>query len=117
MSQPLKHRGISLLVFNTVIQDAASKRKMALAAVYQQMGEMLAQDERMAQHEVDCELEAGQGKLRDFVKKFNDNSERMQKAREEIDNLLSQAQTPAFLQVGMNKLPLLVVLLCILSSQ
>ncbi|MEQ2265359.1 hypothetical protein XENORESO_006166 [Xenotaenia resolanae] len=71
---------------------------MSLVTVYQQIREMLAQDERVAQHEVDCELEAGQAKLRDLTKKFNDNSERMKKAREEIDNLLSQAQTPAFLQ-------------------
>ncbi|XP_047221435.1 E3 ubiquitin/ISG15 ligase TRIM25-like [Girardinichthys multiradiatus] len=80
------------------LKEAASKRKMALVAVYQQIREMLAQDERVAQHEVDCELEAGQAKLRDLTKKFNDNSERMKTAREEIDNLLSQAQTPAFLQ-------------------
>ncbi|MEQ2229003.1 hypothetical protein ILYODFUR_014430, partial [Ilyodon furcidens] len=80
------------------LKEAASKRKMSLVAVYQQIREMLAQDERVAQHEVDCELEAGQAKLRDLTKKFNDNSERMKKAREEIDNLLSQAQTPAFLQ-------------------
>ncbi|XP_014913045.1 E3 ubiquitin/ISG15 ligase TRIM25-like isoform X1 [Poecilia latipinna] len=82
------------------LKDAASKRKMALAAVYQQIGEMLAQDERVAQHEVDCELEAGQAKLRDLTTKFNDNSERMKKAREKIDNLLSQAGTPAFLQAS-----------------
>ncbi|XP_008405320.1 E3 ubiquitin/ISG15 ligase TRIM25-like [Poecilia reticulata] len=82
------------------LKDAASKRKMALAAAYQQIGEMLAQDERVAQHEVDCELEAGQAKLRDLTTKFNDNSERMKKAREKIDSLLSQAGTPAFLQAS-----------------
>ncbi|XP_043971208.1 E3 ubiquitin/ISG15 ligase TRIM25-like isoform X1 [Gambusia affinis] len=82
------------------LKDAASKRKMALAAVYQQIGEMLAQDERVAQHEVDCELEAGQARLRDLTTKFIDNSERMKKAREKIDNLLSQAGTPAFLQAS-----------------
>lgn len=83
------------------LQDTASKKKVALAAVYQQIGEMLAQDERVAQHEVDCELEASQTKLRDLTTKFIDNSERMKKAREKIDTLLSQAGTPAFLQVGL----------------
>ncbi|KAM4750434.1 E3 ubiquitin/ISG15 ligase TRIM25-like [Anableps anableps] len=82
------------------LKDAASKRKMALAAVYQQIGEMLAQDERLAQHEVDSELEAGQTKLRDLTKKFNNNSDVMKKTREKIDNLLSQTQTPAFLQTS-----------------
>ncbi|XP_038151583.1 E3 ubiquitin/ISG15 ligase TRIM25-like [Cyprinodon tularosa] len=82
------------------LKDAANKKKMALAAVYQQIREMLAQDERVAQHEVDCELEAGQNKLGDLTKKFNDNSERMKKAREEVYNLLSHAQTPAFLQAS-----------------
>ncbi|XP_005803137.1 E3 ubiquitin/ISG15 ligase TRIM25-like isoform X2 [Xiphophorus maculatus] len=82
------------------LKDAASKRKVALAAVYHQIGEMLAQDERVAQHEVDCELEASQTKLRDLTTKFIDNSERMKKAREKIDTLLSQAGTPAFLQAS-----------------
>ncbi|XP_054896810.1 E3 ubiquitin/ISG15 ligase TRIM25-like isoform X2 [Poeciliopsis prolifica] len=82
------------------LKDAASKRKMALAAVYQQIGEMLAQDERVAQHEVDCELEASLARLRDLTTKFVDNSERMTKAREKIDSLLSQAGTPAFLQAS-----------------
>jgi len=60
----------------------------------------LAQDERAAQHEVDCELEMGQTKLRDFTRRFNENSDRMKKAREDINSLLSQSQTLAFLQVG-----------------
>ncbi|XP_035993014.1 E3 ubiquitin/ISG15 ligase TRIM25 [Fundulus heteroclitus] len=82
------------------LKDAASRRKMALAAAYQQIAELLAQDEHLAQHEVDCELEAGQNKLRSLTEKFTDNSERMNKAREEINNLLSQVQTPAFLQAS-----------------
>lgn len=81
-------------------QDAANKRKTALTAVYQQMREMLAQDERAAQHEVDRELEVGQTKLRDLMKRFGENSERMKKAKEDGSSLLSQSQSPAFLQVG-----------------
>ncbi|KAM4585347.1 E3 ubiquitin/ISG15 ligase TRIM25-like isoform 1-T2 [Odontesthes bonariensis] len=82
------------------LKDAANSRKTALAAVYQQMRDMLAQDERAAQHEVDCELEMGQTKLRDFTRRFNENSERMKKAREDINSLLSQSQTLAFLQAS-----------------
>ncbi|XP_072240277.1 E3 ubiquitin/ISG15 ligase TRIM25-like [Leuresthes tenuis] len=82
------------------LKDAANSRKTALAAVYQQMRDMLAQDERAAQHEVDCELEMGQTKLRDFTRRFNENSDRMKKAREDINSLLSQSQTLAFLQAS-----------------
>ena len=81
-------------------QDAASTRKTALAAVYQQMRDMLAQDERVAQHEVDCELEVSQTKLRDLTKRLGENSERMKKAREDVSDLLSQSESLAFLQVG-----------------
>lgn len=81
-------------------QDAAEKKKTALVAAYQQMRELLDQDERVAQHQVDCELEAGQTKLRDLMRRFTDNSERMKKAREELDDLMSRSQTAAFLQVG-----------------
>ncbi|XP_061589081.1 E3 ubiquitin/ISG15 ligase TRIM25-like [Cololabis saira] len=83
------------------LKDAANKKKTALAAVYQQMRDMLAQDEHAAQHEVDCELEVGQMKLRDFMKRFTENSERMKKAREDVTSLLSQSQSPAFLQASV----------------
>lgn len=64
------------------------------------MRDLLDHDERVAQYEVDCELEAGQTKLRDLTRRFVENSERMKKAGEELDKLMSRAQTPAFLQVG-----------------
>ncbi|XP_069569963.1 E3 ubiquitin/ISG15 ligase TRIM25-like isoform X1 [Brachyistius frenatus] len=82
------------------LKDAATKRKTALAAVYQQMRDMLAQDEREAQHEVDLELEIGQTKLLDLSKKFTENSERMRKAKVDINGLLSQSQAMAFLQAS-----------------
>lgn len=70
-----------------------------MAAVYQQMRDMLAQEERESQNAVDRELETGQTKLQDLLKKLADNVAQMNKAREDINSLLSQAQTPAFLQV------------------
>uniref|UniRef100_A0A1A8QS93 Tripartite motif containing 25 n=2 Tax=Nothobranchius rachovii TaxID=451742 RepID=A0A1A8QS93_9TELE len=82
------------------LTDAAENRKAALAAAYQQMREMLDHDEQLAQHEVDCELEASHTKLRDLMNRFTDNNEKMQKAKEEISDLLSRSQTPAFLQAS-----------------
>ncbi|XP_041839408.1 E3 ubiquitin/ISG15 ligase TRIM25-like isoform X2 [Melanotaenia boesemani] len=84
------------------LKDAANRKKTALADVYQQIRDMLAKDERAAQHEVDCELEFGQTKLLDFSKRFTENSERMKKARENINGLLSQSQTSAFLQASFD---------------
>ncbi|XP_074483828.1 E3 ubiquitin/ISG15 ligase TRIM25-like isoform X2 [Sebastes fasciatus] len=84
------------------LKDAATNTKTALAAVFQQMRDMLAQEERKAQYEVDLELEIGQTKLQDLMKRLTENTERMTKAREDINNLLSQSQTLAFLQVSLD---------------
>lgn len=70
-----------------------------MTAVYQQMRDMLAQEEHEAQHEVDRELEINQMKLQHLMKRFTENSEKMRKAREDINSLLSRSQTLAFLQV------------------
>ncbi|XP_030284448.1 E3 ubiquitin/ISG15 ligase TRIM25-like isoform X2 [Sparus aurata] len=84
------------------LKEAATKRKTAFAAVFQQMRDMLAQEEREAQHEVDNELETGQMKLRDLMKRLTENTENMIKAREDINSLLSQSQTLAFLQASFD---------------
>ncbi|XP_036934894.1 E3 ubiquitin/ISG15 ligase TRIM25-like [Acanthopagrus latus] len=84
------------------LKEAATKRKTAFAAVFQQMRDMLAQEEREAQHEVDHELETGQMKLRDLMKRLTENTENMRKAREDINGLLSQSQTLAFLQASFD---------------
>ncbi|XP_045904479.1 E3 ubiquitin/ISG15 ligase TRIM25-like isoform X1 [Micropterus dolomieu] len=84
------------------LTDAATKRKTALTAVYQQMRDMLAQEEHEAQHEVDRELEINQMKLQHLMKRFTENSEKMRKAREDINSLLSRSQTLAFLQSSIN---------------
>ncbi|XP_040891656.1 E3 ubiquitin/ISG15 ligase TRIM25-like isoform X2 [Toxotes jaculatrix] len=86
------------------LKEGAAKRKTALAAMYQQMRDMLAQEEREAQNEVDRELELGQTKLRDITKKLTDKSAMMRKARGDIDGLLSQPQTTAFLQASYDLL-------------
>ncbi|XP_034747175.1 E3 ubiquitin/ISG15 ligase TRIM25-like isoform X2 [Etheostoma cragini] len=84
------------------LKDAATKRKTAYAAVYQQMRDMLAQEEREAQHEVDGELEICQTKLRDFMKRLTENMDNMTKAREDVNSLLSESQTVAFLQASFD---------------
>ncbi|XP_071360851.1 E3 ubiquitin/ISG15 ligase TRIM25-like isoform X5 [Trachinotus anak] len=89
------------------LMDGAAKRKAALAAVYQQMRDMLAQEEHQAQNEVDRELEAGQMKLQELMKRLIDNTAQMRKAREDIDSLLSQSETTAFLQASF-ELPTVV---------
>ncbi|XP_054461257.1 E3 ubiquitin/ISG15 ligase TRIM25-like [Anoplopoma fimbria] len=84
----------------TKLKDAATKRKTALAALYQQMRNMLDQEERQAQHDVDGELDICQTKLRDFMKRLNNNTVKMSKAKEHINRLLSQSHTLAFLQAS-----------------
>uniref|UniRef100_A0A8C4F413 Tripartite motif containing 25 n=1 Tax=Dicentrarchus labrax TaxID=13489 RepID=A0A8C4F413_DICLA len=84
------------------LKDAATNRKTAFAAVYQQMRDMLAQEEHKAQHDVDNELETAQTKLQDFMKRFTENSENMRKAREDLNSLLNQTQSLAFLKASFD---------------
>uniref|UniRef100_UPI0037E86317 E3 ubiquitin/ISG15 ligase TRIM25-like n=1 Tax=Semicossyphus pulcher TaxID=241346 RepID=UPI0037E86317 len=84
------------------LKVASTKRKTALAGMYQQMREILAQEDREAQHEVDRELEIGQTKLQEIMKRFTENAEKMIKAREDINSLLNQSQTLAFLQASFD---------------
>ncbi|KAM7009678.1 E3 ubiquitin/ISG15 ligase TRIM25-like [Tautogolabrus adspersus] len=84
------------------LKDASTKRKTALAGMYQQIRDMLALEEREAQHEVDREVEIGQTKVQDFTKRFTENAENMRKARENINSLLGQSQTLAFLQASFD---------------
>nr|XP_040042438.1 E3 ubiquitin/ISG15 ligase TRIM25-like [Gasterosteus aculeatus aculeatus] len=80
------------------LKDAATKRKATLAAVHHQMRDMLDQEERQAQRDVDLELDLCQIKLRDHMKRLTDNTAKMTKAKEQINALLSQSQSLAFLQ-------------------
>nr|XP_033480054.1 E3 ubiquitin/ISG15 ligase TRIM25 isoform X1 [Epinephelus lanceolatus]XP_033480055.1 E3 ubiquitin/ISG15 ligase TRIM25 isoform X1 [Epinephelus lanceolatus] len=84
------------------LRDAATNRKKTLTAEYQQMRDILAQEERVALNTVDRELESGETKLKGLVKKFTENIDSMGKAKEEIQSLLSQSQTLAFLQASYN---------------
>ncbi|XP_068177752.1 E3 ubiquitin/ISG15 ligase TRIM25 [Antennarius striatus] len=87
------------------LKDSATNRRKALAAEYQQMRDILAQDERDALQEVDRELENGQTKLNDLTKRFTKNISDLRKAKEHIQGLLSQSQTLSFLQVSFDLPP------------
>lgn len=82
------------------LQESAANRKKGIAVEYQQMRDLLAQEERDALNAVDRELESGQTKLKVLMKKFAGNINSMNKAKEDIRSLLAQSQTLAFLQVG-----------------
>lgn len=87
------------------LKESATNRNKALAAEYQQMRDMLARDERDALNAVDREVETGQTKLQGLVKKFTENIDNMNKAKEEIHSLLSQSQTLQFLQASFDLPP------------
>ena len=88
---------IHVLVF--VFQDTASSKKKVLEGEYQQISEMLDREEREALNTVDREQESGQTKLQGLMKKFDKNIDKMSGARDDINNLLSQSESLAFLQV------------------
>ena len=65
---------------------------------------MLTQEESIALNAVDREVETGETKLKLLMKKFSENIDHMRGSKEEINNLLSQSQTLAFMQVRRSTL-------------
>ncbi|XP_041839403.1 E3 ubiquitin/ISG15 ligase TRIM25 isoform X2 [Melanotaenia boesemani] len=86
----------------TKLKDSAASRKKAVALEFLQMRDMLRKEEQDALNALDREVEGGQTKLRGLMTKFSENIENMNKAKEDIHNLLSQSQTLAFLQTSFN---------------
>ncbi|KAM7393637.1 hypothetical protein PAMP_020494 [Pampus punctatissimus] len=84
------------------LKDLGTSRKKALAVEYQQIRDILAQEECNAMFAVDREVETGQVKLKVLMKKFRDNIDNMSKAKEDIHSLLGQSQTLAFLQASFD---------------
>ncbi|XP_060948136.1 E3 ubiquitin/ISG15 ligase TRIM25 [Limanda limanda] len=85
-----------------MLKVSATNKKKALVAEYQEMHDMLTQEESTALNAVDREVETGQTKLKNLQKKFAENIDHMSGAKEYINNQLSQSQTLAFLQVSFN---------------
>lgn len=80
-------------------QEAADSKKNALTAAYEQLHDMLTQEENAALQAVDAEMHNGQIKLKTLMKKFSQNVTNMNKAKKSIHSLLSRTQTLDFLQV------------------
>lgn len=80
-------------------QDLAATRKRFLEAEYRQIREMIDRDEKEAMLAIDKEQEKGQSKLVSLIKKFNENVETMSRTKSEINILLDQSQSLAFLKV------------------
>ncbi|KAI4832925.1 hypothetical protein KUCAC02_015861, partial [Chaenocephalus aceratus] len=84
------------------LKDAATTRKDSIGSRVSADPGYVGSRRKNAQHEVDSELEIGQTKLQDHMKRLTVNTGKMTKARESINNLLSQSQTMAFLQASFN---------------
>ncbi|KAM9857125.1 E3 ubiquitin/ISG15 ligase TRIM25 isoform 2-T2 [Aulostomus maculatus] len=84
------------------LKDTATNRKKAVASEYEQIRDMLAQEERDAMNVVDHELESGQTKLRSLMMRLSENISNLSKAKDDIHKLLNQSQTLAFLQASFN---------------
>lgn len=81
------------------LKDLATTRKRILEAEYRQIKEMIDRDEKDAMLTIDKEQEKGQSKLVSLIKKFNENIEKMSRTHSEINILLDQSQSLAFLKV------------------
>ncbi|XP_029904725.1 E3 ubiquitin/ISG15 ligase TRIM25 isoform X2 [Myripristis murdjan] len=90
------------------LKESAASKKKALAAEYQQMREMLDRDESAALSAVDHEQESGQTKLRTFLKKFTENTDKMSQAKDDVNNTLSQSHTLSFLQASVVLPPVVI---------
>lgn len=82
-----------------IFQDLAVTRKRILEAEYRQIREMIDRDEKEAILAIDKEQEKGQSKLVSLMKKFNENIEKMNRTKSEINSLLDQSQSLEFLKV------------------
>lgn len=84
------------------LKDQAATRKRILEAEYRQIREMIDRDEKEAMLTIDKEQEKGQSKLVSLIKKFNENVEKMSRTKSEINILLDQSQSLAFLKASVD---------------
>uniref|UniRef100_A0A8C2ED81 RING-type E3 ubiquitin transferase n=1 Tax=Cyprinus carpio TaxID=7962 RepID=A0A8C2ED81_CYPCA len=90
------------------LKDLAVTRKRILEAEYRQIREMIDRDEKEAILAIDKEQEKGQSKLVSLMKKFNENIEKMNRTKSEINSLLDQSQSLEFLKAYVD-LPSVVI--------
>ncbi|XP_067315574.1 E3 ubiquitin/ISG15 ligase TRIM25 isoform X2 [Pseudorasbora parva] len=86
----------------TKLKDLAATRKRILEAEYRQIREAIDRDEKEAMFAIDKEQEKGQVKLVSLMKKFNENVEKMNRSKSEINCLLDQSQSLAFLKATVD---------------
>ncbi|XP_061844030.2 E3 ubiquitin/ISG15 ligase TRIM25 isoform X3 [Nerophis lumbriciformis] len=84
------------------LKDNADFIKLNMALEYQQIKDMLANDEREAFGLLDQELVSAQKKLSNLTKLFKDNVKNLSKSKEEIKSLLQQPQTVVVLQASVD---------------
>ena len=70
-----------------------------LEAEYQQIREMLDREEREAMNTVDRQLQSGETKYTNVIKRLSQNVQQMDTAKDTVSDVLSQSDTLAFLQV------------------
>lgn len=91
-------------VLLTLLQKSAASTKKAIAAEYQQVRELLAQEEQNALLAVEHELSSSHVKLKVLTKKFAANVNALSKAKETLQRQLGKPDTLAFLQVRARRL-------------
>uniref|UniRef100_A0A8C2H5D6 RING-type E3 ubiquitin transferase n=1 Tax=Cyprinus carpio TaxID=7962 RepID=A0A8C2H5D6_CYPCA len=84
------------------LKELATTRKRILEAEYRQIKEMIDRNEKEAMLTIDKEQEKGQNKLVSMIKKFNENIEKMSRTKSEINILLDQSQSLAFLKASVD---------------
>ena len=83
-----------------------------LEAEYQQIREMLDREEREAMNTVDRQLQNGETKYTNVIKRFYQNVQQMDSAKRAISDLLSESDTLAFLQVRRQSHSTQIAMLC-----
>nr|WML68836.1 tripartite motif protein 25 [Mylopharyngodon piceus] len=86
----------------TKLKELAVTRKRILEAEYRQIREAIDRDEKEAMIAIDKEQEKGQSKLVSLMKKFNENVEKMNRTKSEINSLLDQSQSLTFLKASVD---------------
>ena len=83
-----------------------------LEAEYQQIREMLDREEREAMNTVDRQLQNGETKYTNVIKRFYQNVQQMDSAKRAVSDLLSESDTLAFLQVRRQSHSTQIAMLC-----
>ncbi|CAM4623676.1 unnamed protein product [Leuciscus chuanchicus] len=86
----------------TKLKELATTRKRILEVEYRQIREAIDRDEKEAMFAIDKEQEKCQSKLVSLMKKFNENIEKMNRTKSEINILLDQSQSLTFLKASVD---------------